>query len=94
MANPSQKTAVGTISPRARTIIISISSGMSTGGVILGLQDSNDTGVDDEIAQALQVAADVFRKIGTSGQSVNRNDIVKAIADGLYLRIGLTPVDE
>lgn len=81
------------LSNRARTIIVSAAQGLSTAGVIVQLQDADDVGPDDEIGAALQAAGEVFRKIGTSGKAFGRNDILKAIADGLYLRIGLEPVE-
>lgn len=81
------------LSNRARTIVISAASGLSTAGVIAQLQDADDVGSDDEIGAALQAAGEVFRKIGTSGKAFGRNDILKAIADGLYIRIGLEPVE-
>ncbi len=87
------KPTTGALSNRARTILVSAASGMSTAGVILQLQDLDDKGPDDEIGAALQVAGEVFRKIGTAGKAVNRNEVLKAIADGLYLRIGLEPLE-
>lgn len=92
MATNTKASSAG-LSSRARTILISVASGISTGGVILQLSDANDTGADDETGSALQVAAEVFRRAGTSGQAVNRNDILKAIADGIYTRIGLEPLE-
>lgn len=91
MATPKTNNTV--LSSRARTIVISAASGLSTAGLIAQLQDADDIGPDDEIGAALQAAGEVFRRIGSSGKTFGRNEILKAIADGLYLRIGFEPLE-
>lgn len=92
MATSTPKPTV--LSNRARTIAISAASGLSTAGVIAQLQDTDDVGADDEIGAALQAAGEVFRRVGTSNKPFGRNDVLKAIADGLYVRVGLEPLEE
>lgn len=76
------------VSKRTRTILISVAQGVTTGGVILQLQDDDDEGTDDEIGMALQITGDVFRRVA-AGRIKGRDGILRAIADGIYMQLGV-----
>lgn len=74
---------------RQKTIIASVAQGADTGALILSFSDSNDTGPDDDIANVIRITANQFRKVAALTTPVNRNTILRLIAEGL-----LEEVDE
>lgn len=87
--NNTTKTADPGLSKKTKTILISAAGGLSTYGVVLQLQDDDDKGADDEIGGALIVTSEVFRKVASGKTKPGRDEILRAIADGIYMRLGI-----
>lgn len=76
------------VSKRTQTILIAASTGLTTYGSLLQLQDDDDEGADDEIGSALNVAGTVFRR-AASGKLNGKENILRTIADGIYQQLGI-----
>jgi hypothetical protein len=66
---------------------------MSAYAVVLAFQDDDETGADDEIAVALEVTANAFRRVAAGKAKPDKNAILKLIADSIYQQIGEEPED-
>lgn len=76
---------------RQKTIIASVASGAETGALILSFSDSDDIGPDDDIAGVIRIVANQFRKIAAMTQPLNRDAILKLIAEGLLEEVSEEP---